>query len=245
MLVRRTGVGRNLLLAVIVLISCGMIPALGQEVSISLKAIGRVYSEDGSKRIGTAFVAGETHNIFLPAHVANAESLKFLPYNSDSSFLIDSKYVLDDFDLAIYKRTAGEQPDSYRLGDFDRVHPRDKIVYLGWESENLLKAATATVTAKGECLHGTEIVDYIEFHGHGVPGYSGGPVFNTHGEVVAMIVQGWDIDPIKTDTKVPVLRAFSVDLLRILETKLETVARQDSTLAEAELRLIDLAGGGE
>ncbi|HWR83043.1 MAG TPA: serine protease [Candidatus Deferrimicrobium sp.] len=208
--------------AVILSISCATIPAVGKEYTISMKATGRVYSADGLTRIGTAFVAGKTHNIFLPAHVAKTETLSFIPYDSYYSFAIEKKYVLDDLDLAVYKRTAGAHVDSYPLGDFDRVLPRDEIIYLGWESDTLLRAQTATITAKGRCVHKTEIVDFVEFEGHGIPGYSGGPVFNSQGELVAMIVQIWDKSSIKEPAKVRVLSAFSVDLLRILETKLET-----------------------
>lgn len=232
----------------LVLISIAMIGMLGvsKELiqagtqNLSLAPTGRILLLDNSTRIGTAFVAGETNNVFLPAHVAVADTLLFKPYGSNFSFRITIKYVLDQFDLAIYERTGGEQSESYPLGDLNRMRPGDAIIYFGWETDRTLNIFKSFITSKGQTIHKNEIVDFVDIVGHGIPGYSGGPVFNTNGEVVAMIVQGWDYTPIEAESSIRVMRAFSVDLLRILEQKLDNTTAPDSLAQSDKLRLIEL-----
>jgi len=208
-----------------------------EEAKIVMTAIGRVLSLQTGERIGTGFVAGETHNVFMPAHVAIKDTLLFQPHKSLYKFRIAIKYILDEFDLAIYQRTGGEQPVTYPLGNLDRMQPGDPVVYFGWENDSTLNGVATIISAKGQTIHKDEIVDFIDLQGHGIPGYSGGPVFNLQGQVVAMVVQGWDIVPLNSKTPVRVMRAFSVDLLRVLEKNLNSSTRPDTSGRAGKLRL--------
>lgn len=227
-----------LILAVGVPMSCGQTPSK-EEIPDLLQPFGRIYLLDEETRVGAAFVGGETFNIFTPAHVAVADTLYFKPFGSKYSFRISLKYLLKDFDLAVYERTGGHQPAAYKLGDIKRIQPGDKIKYIGWDSDNYANFHDATVTAKGTTIHYREIVEFIDFQGHGVPGYSGGPVLNERNEVIAMIVQGWDFSPINSDATIRVLRAYSIDLLRILEQKLGVTTTSDS-VGSGKLRLMEI-----
>jgi S1-C subfamily serine protease len=208
-----------------------------EEAKIVMTAIGRVLSAETGVRIGTGFVAGETHNVFMPAHVAIKDTLLFQPHKSHYKFRIAIKYILDEFDLAIYQRTGGEQPVTFTLGNLNRMQPGDPVIYFGWENDSTLNWVTTTISAKGQTIHKDEIVDFIDLQGHGIPGYSGGPVFNQQGQVVAMVVQGWDIVPLNSKTQVRVMRAFSVDLLRVLERNLNISTRPDTSGQVGKLRL--------
>ena len=141
--------------------------------------------------------------------------------------------------MAIYQRTGGSQPSTMEIGDIQRVLPGDKVFYFGWDSDHSLSVKSAIVEAKGTVLQTDNLVDFIEFPGQGIPGYSGGPVLNAEGDVVAMIVQAWDWKPIKDTLMVRILRAYSVDLLRVLEQDLDNRSKPDSITTGETLRLID------
>lgn len=228
------------------LISCFFLVILNHYLThaesntIEVKNIGKIFTIDFKNRIGTAFVAGETNKIFMPAHVAIDDTLIFFPFNSEFWFRISIKYVLNDFDLAIYQRTGGEHQDGYPLGKIDRMQPGDTISYYGWENDSTLYLGKSIISAKGQAIAKNEIIDFIDFVGHGIPGFSGGPVFSNKGEVIAMIVSAWDFKPIRSETSYRVLRAYSVDMLRVLEQHLETSTVVDSSVNVEKLRLLDI-----
>ncbi len=93
------------------------LPAQDQTSSLSLKAVGKVFMLDADTRLGTAFVAGEKRNIFMPAHVAKQDTLYYQPYNSTYMFRISVKFLIPELDLAVYERTGGENIDVYPLGN--------------------------------------------------------------------------------------------------------------------------------
>jgi hypothetical protein len=228
---------------VILLYSTSDVCAEEKPGGIALKAVGRIQRIGDNTRIGTGFVAGDTRGIFLPSHVAVSDTLMFTPYKSEYSFRIVVKYFLDQYDLAVYSRTAGSQQETYSWGDFGSLQPGDDVVYLGWDSNDTLGIHTSKVSAKGTMLYKGELVDFVEFEGHAVPGYSGGPVFTTDAKVVAMIVQGWDRKPLHGDGSVRVMRACSVDLLRVLEQRVRTETGADSATSPSDMRLLDVVGG--
>ena len=134
------------------------------------------------------------------------------------------------------------------LGDIQRLLPGDRVIYLGWDSDHILRVGDTLIKAKGVTLNDNELVDFIDFEGPGVPGYSGGPVLNDEKEVVGMIVQGWDLTTIKVPTTVRVLRAFSVDLLRILEQRLRSTSKtKESNVGESQrlMKLLEDSGSTE
>ena len=61
------------------------------------------------------------------------------------------------------------------------------------------------------------IVDFIEFTGEGRPGYSGGPVLNMEGRVVGLMREAWTKRGVKGGAEYLVNRAFSVELISVLE----------------------------
>ncbi|MBI5214867.1 MAG: trypsin-like peptidase domain-containing protein [Ignavibacteriae bacterium] len=195
------------------------------QVTLESNAIGRVFLEPtDSIPIGTAFVAGDSKSIYTCSHVAVADTLWFNYIGSpEQLFRVTVKYNLPSYDVAFLIRTGGSQPASLQFGDFSRVQPGDTIHYIGWDTplaRYIIRLAT--VSARGSVLveEGTK-VDFIEFEGQAVPGYSGGPVIDRFGKVIAMIREGWEKTSLRGGVPVRINRAFSIELLRILDSELK------------------------
>jgi hypothetical protein len=108
-----------------------------------------------------------------------------------------------------------------QFGDIRRVRPSDQIVYIGWDSRsNSFSISAATVSAIGTAFNEGGTVEFLEFEGHGVPGYSGGPVFNTKGEVIALLPEAWTKRGIKGGPDILVNRAFSIEPVMFWERDL-------------------------
>jgi len=132
------------------------------------------------------------------------------------------KYNLPNYDIALLERTGGTQPKGLAFGDFKRINPGDPIEYIGWDvNADRPVIWKSKVSGKGISLssRGTT-VDFLEFEGQAIPGYSGGPVFNSSGQVVAMIREAWKKKGIKGGPVRLINRAFSVELLRILDSEI-------------------------
>jgi hypothetical protein len=61
------------------------------------------------------------------------------------------------------------------------------------------------------------ILDFLEFQGEGIPGYSGGPVFNEKGELVAFMREAWFRQGVKGGPPSLFNPAFSLDFLRLTQ----------------------------
>ena len=186
-------------------------------------SIGRIFLDPQcSILLGTAFVAGKTKSIFTCSHVAIRDTMWFSYLGSSYFFRIKLKYNLPNYDVALLERTGGNQPSSLNFGDFNRTHPGDIIEYIGWDVlVNKYVIWKSIVIAKGVSLTENGVtVEFIEFAGEAIPGYSGGPVFNSDGQVIAIIREAWEKKGIKGGASTKINRAFSVDLLRILDSEI-------------------------
>lgn len=186
-----------------------------------LGKFGQIQTWSG-KRLGAGFIAGKGNEVFTVAHAALQDSMRFRPFKGDTTFGIRLKYKITSLDLAVYSRMLGEFPKGYDLGDFTKVRPGDSIVYYGWVKHNRIREGQTVVLSSGITRHGTENLEFIEFEGHGEPGYSGGPVFNIDGEVIAIIRSIYDMVNPKTGKKFRIIRAVSINFLRLVEKDLET-----------------------
>jgi len=212
------------------------------QAQIPIKAIGTIFkTPKDTVPIGTAFVAGISKSIYTCSHVVIKDTLWFRYISSNQIYRVSVKYNLPSYDVALLQRTAGTQPAGIDFGDFSRVQPGDTVFYIGWDSKvKDYMIQVAIVSAKGSVLieEGTK-VDFIEFEGEAIPGYSGGPVFNSKGKVIAMIREGWTRTSLKGGPSVRINRAFSTELLRVIDSELKI--HSDPNLGKSPRTLIDLS----
>ena len=96
-------------------------------------------------------------------------------------------------------------------------------MYIGWDkSLSQLQVHEAMISATGSSENDSVIVDFIEFEGQGLPGYSGGPVFNTDGKIIAIMREGWKKQGVKGGKVSLINRAFSIEILSILDKEIHS-----------------------
>jgi S1-C subfamily serine protease len=179
--------------------------------------------------IGSAFVYGPKKEIVTCAHVAQQSIDKGLTnwvYLAQGLPLRRLKfgYLTRRYDLAMFTADGEIPGEPMTIGDFKKIRPGDRLHYYGFDTKftQTVKMAgglmnEAIVRATGSALNGGIVEDFLEFDGVGIPGYSGGPVFNEKGELVAMMREAWNFQGVRGGPIVLVNRAFSLEFLRISE----------------------------
>ena len=167
--------------------------------------------------LGTGFVIGPQKHLVTCAHVASAGSGACLYQwvNTNIFRQIHLVYVLPRYDLAVFECDPPTPSGPFPFGDIHRVRPGDFIFYAG-RGENALIINRSSISAIGTSLNDGANVDFVEFIGEAVPGYSGGPVLNAKGEVIAIVREAWTKRGLKGGETVRVDRGFSTEILAIL-----------------------------
>lgn len=178
---------------------------------------------------GSAFVYGPKKEVVTCGHVAQESIDKGLTnwiYITQGLPLRRLKfgYLTRRYDLAMFTADGEIPGEPMTIGDFKKIRPGDRIHYYGFDTRFSVAVKMpgglmndATVRATGSALDGGVIEDFLEFEGVGIPGYSGGPVFNDKGELVAMMREAWNSQGVKGGATFLVNRAFSLEFLRISE----------------------------
>ena len=146
--------------------------------------------------------------------------MRFQPVmsNTDSVMVLTEK--LEAFDLAVYKIIRGSDIPAYQIGDFAAVRPYDTVIYFGWEPAKLpkLQIIRAVVSATGHVARQNESLDFIDFSGVMKAGYSGGPVLDLDGRIIAIASECAIVKGFRGTTEETVIRAFSLRPLQCGET---------------------------
>jgi S1-C subfamily serine protease len=177
--------------------------------------------------IASAFVCGPHKDVVTCAHVAFA-AVEYahctnLYYVAQGNVMrhLKLRFIAPRYDLAVFQPESDIPGTPAKIGDFKKVRPNDVIYYYGFDvgSSTLHlpagKMNMATVSATGSVLNDGAIVDFIEFEGQGMPGYSGGPVFDENGDLIAIMREAWTKQGIKGGATILINRAFSIDMLRM------------------------------
>jgi len=221
---------------------------IAEEISFSfdIDSVGVIIDDNINQNIGTGFVIGQNHDVITCAHVVAGRTN--LVYDSidatNKEVRLSLKYILPRFDLAVLAMSEWVPfpLKPITIGDIRRVRPGDTVMYVGWkQGTKLLSIHTATVTATGSVMNDGTIVEFLEFEGQGRPGYSGGPVFSTKGEVVAIMREAWTKRGVKGGPEVLINRAFSVAVLSTLASEVFTRVVAD-TNATSNLSLLEASG---
>ena len=205
---------------------------------------------------GSAFAFGPHKEIVTCAHVLVAALS--LPqgtnifYASELSVKrLHLKYALPKFDLAVLSPDSEILGEPFAIGDFNKMRPGDQIVYIGYDqkasvsNQDISIIHAATVTATGAAMNDGRIINFIEFQGEGLPGYSGGPVFNYKGELVAVIREAWTKKGVKGGPEVLINRAFSLDILQTLDGEVFSENPKNAADTNKVTTLIDVIGSSD
>jgi S1-C subfamily serine protease len=181
--------------------------------------------------IGSGFVFGPNRDVVTCAHVFvdalyhGETNLFFSAQSFKMPRALKFKYFLPRFDLVVFTMSPTVEGEPMVVGDFKKMRPGDKIYYYGLdarygsEGNPAAKMNQGSISAIGSALNDGVIVDFLEFEGVGIPGYSGGPVFNEKGELVALMREAWTKKGIKGGEEIPINRAFSLEILSVLDSQ--------------------------
>ncbi len=187
--------------------------------------VGVIADKQSGTIIGSAFVATDSLHVITCAHVVNQTRSYVYGPNIGNPIELKRQFMLPNYDLAVLALETPVKATPIPLGDLRKVAPGDAVTYCGWDSRNQsLTARSAKVTATGNALSGGKTVQFIEFEGDGIPGYSGGPVFDQSGKIVALMREAWTRQGVHGGNPILVNRAFSTEVIAILGNELVTVS---------------------
>lgn len=181
--------------------------------------------------VGSGFLFGPQNDVVTCWHVKF--EAEFLLHSTNLFFLsgtnhyqLTPKYSLPKYDIAVFTPTPEIKVPPSKSGDFKKLRPGDILNYAGYDSRQssqfnfMTVVASSQVTAVGCALNDDVIVDFLEFPGIGIPGYSGGAVFNLDGDIVAVMREAWTKKGVKGGDEILINRAFSIDILSVLNGQL-------------------------
>lgn len=195
------------------------ITALGQK-GFSIKIphyydIGLIsYDSLGRDSVGTGFLTSP-HTIMTCAHVADGRrEIFYIPTNCHRSYRLQLKKNQYGHDLALYRSKEVICNRYLKLAASFKPDLGDSIIYMGWDTgQSAFLVSWGVISAYGKAVRTKNIyVDFLEFKSVARPGYSGGPIFNRKGEVVAIISQAFYQRGIKApvDSEYILCKGFSI-----------------------------------
>lgn len=202
--------------------------------TVSKDSFGAVLEPSSGKILGSCFVAGKQKHVVTCAHVVRTDGNYLFASNQGTIREITFQYVLPHYDLAVFSAKENLDFQPIQFGDIHRIRPGDKVVYFGWnEPEKAFKVDQAIVTATGAALNEGVTIQFLEFEGFGIPGYSGGPVFDITGKVVGIMREAWLKKDIEGRKGILINRAFSVEAVSTIEEQTYSgIAPADSQKAK-------------
>ena len=190
-------------------------------------SIGILYDYGIKKNLGSAFIAGKNKYVITCDHCIRDASRNIKTNISYDNIKLKIKHSFQKWDIAILEPVNEEDfknKISLTLGDFNKIKKGDPIQISGYDVDmtnkmkcNFLAMSDCVVKVKGELDNGQVLREYIEYESIAKGGYSGCPVFNENGEVIAIHMSS--IMDIETGKKI-VNRAYSFDpIIRYIDSK--------------------------
>ncbi len=190
------------------------------EVNFPEQSVGTIML-DKSTPIGTGFVLLNNHFVVTCNHVAKVEGDKwYFPLNSSKMYKLNLILFVKKGDIALF-RTDDSIPTTPLIADTTFVFKNNSTIgYIGYDAENSspdnlkMSSHIGKIEANGRMdalVQGNEIgTSFIEFIGRGLPGYSGSPIFNNKGEVIAILSMAYYRANINYEEKVLVNRGLTI-----------------------------------
>ena len=187
-----------------------------QSINWDENSVGFIVLDD-SLYCGTGFVLSNPNTVITCAHVVDStKKISFVVFNTEKPFTLELiKYDINN-DIAVLKSQTDICQAPLLPDTAFKIYPSQHLFYLGYNiskssSHNkTLQADKTFVSAVGKTQSGNKIVDFIEFIGVGIPGYSGCPIFNDNGKVIALMHEAWFKQGVKGGQVQLINRAFSI-----------------------------------
>lgn len=192
----------------------------GQSISPDGPSIGFIVF-DNDVYSGTGFVLNTKRQVVTCAHVIDTtKNLFYVSGSLTSPVLVKHKLklinLMPEYDLALLQSDNDLCNRPLISEKSFNFIANQHLFYLGYnytvsnDTLKSLQANNAIISSVGKTFEGTTIIDFIEFSGVGIPGYSGGPVINDEGKVVGIMREAWLKQGVKGGQVQLINRAFSI-----------------------------------
>ncbi|HEY5505372.1 MAG TPA: serine protease [Sedimentisphaerales bacterium] len=177
---------------------------------------GAIMIRSNTLPIASGFTLGPQKDVVTCWHVL--EGARVLYHDTNLLFIsgqgvnsLKLKYALPSYDLAVFSANPPINGAPFHAGDFAKLNEGDTIIYMGYDKKQSSTIETSTEIAyawagkKFSMTNGGVKVDRVLFVGDIGPGWSGGPVFNTNLEVVAVIIGHGGQNVVTANSIAPIL----------------------------------------
>lgn len=194
---------------------------LGYEVNATWNSINRscgaiIVPDLQSSIIGTGFVIDNM--IITASHVVTDQKELFFASNDLSRpYEIELVHNMPEEDIAVLKFKDDFKTSSLNLGKFTDIEMHASVMLVGFDKhKNMLSkiASFPVVLGVGNFVNVSGPNDFIETNADVLPIYTGGPLFNGRGEVIALFRSGYVRENLKTGDRGVMAIAVSIDPLR-------------------------------
>ena len=181
-----------------------------------LTQAGAIMLHSNGQKIASAFVLGPQQDVVTCWHVFKGArdryhetNLLFISGQGVNNLTL--KYALPDYDFAVFSADPPIKGVPFQAGDFAKLNEDDSIIYMGYDRKQSSTFVTSTEIAyawarkKASLTNNGVKVDIVVFVGETGPGWSGGPVFNTNLEVVAVITGRGEQNVVVANSIAPIL----------------------------------------
>jgi tetratricopeptide (TPR) repeat protein/V8-like Glu-specific endopeptidase len=193
---------------------CGSIAIFGHgsgAVAISPVEIQRIAKQTTIQITRCAFGSGviiqkngNTYTVLTVAHAVNNSNCEVTTPDSSKYQIAQVKTFPNSIDLAIFTFTSNKNYSVAKLIDnSDRIEATETVYVSGFPISTAIKNSTFTIV-KGDIVANPSNTQQgkgysLIYSNNTLPGYSGGPVWNDKGELIAIHGQG-DVDTKLQDT---------------------------------------------